>query len=89
MANPDWPINVNDAYTFGMKGATITPSATTDLAVIAKSVVMLSAGNLSIIPLGSSSSAATLDFVGLAAGQVVPYRVRRVTACSGTCASVD
>ncbi len=72
---------------FGRRGSVITPGAT-DLGTIAKTVVMLSAGDITIVPDGNDN-ANTLAFVGLSAGQVVPYQVRRVTACTGTCASVD
>lgn len=36
-----------------------------------------------------STQANTLAFVDLPAGYIIPYRVRRVTACTGTCATID
>lgn len=72
---------------FGRRGSVITPGAT-DFNTIAKSVVMLSAGDITVVPEGNASTD-TLTFVGLAAGQLVPFHVRRVTACTGTCASID
>jgi|GEM_PF-2281722 len=87
MALPEWNVGGNASDSFGPKGRVITPGAA-DLDPIAKSVVMLSAGDITIVPLGNDN-AATLAFVGLPAGYVVPYRVRRVTACTGTCATID
>ena len=72
---------------FGRRGAVITPGSS-DLADIAKTVVMLTAGGITFIPAGNADSD-TLEFEDLPAGYLVPYQVRRVTACTGTCASVD
>lgn len=87
MAGPDWNTGANTATSFGRKGRTITPG-NDDLDPIAKSVVMLSAGDITIVPDGNDN-AATLVFAGLAAGQIIPFVVRRVTACTGTCATID
>lgn len=83
----DWNMGANTASSFGLKGRTITPGAS-DLNPIAKSVVMLTDGDLTIIPPGNAD-AAPLVFVGLPAGYIVPFVVRRVTACTGTCAAID
>lgn len=83
----EWNQTANRADSFGPKGRVITPGSS-DLDPIAKSVVMLSDGDITIIPTGNDN-ADTLAFVGLPAGYIIPYRVRRVTACTGTCATID
>lgn len=83
----EWNSTANGADSFGPKGRVITPGAT-DLSPVAKSVVMLSAGDITILPTGNEN-ADTLAFVDLPAGYIIPYRVRRVTACTGTCATID
>lgn len=87
MASTDWNPTANRADSFGFKGRTITPGAT-DLDPIAKAVVMLSEGDITVVPVNNTNGA-TLAFAGLPAGYVVPFFVRRVTACSGTCATID
>lgn len=87
MASPEWNQTANGSDSFGRKGRVVTPAAA-DLDPIAKSIVMLSAGDLTIVPDGNLT-ATTLAFAGLPAGYIVPYRVRRVTACTGLCATID
>ena len=87
MASPEWNQTGASALSFGRKGAAITPGAA-DLDPIAKGVVMLAAGDITIVPEGNSN-ASTISFTGLAAGAIIPYVVRRVTACSSSCASID
>lgn len=87
MADPTWNQGANTASSFGRKGTTITPGAS-DLDPIAKSVVMLSDGDITVVP-ADNANATTLAFVGLPAGYIIPFVVRRVTACTGTCASID
>lgn len=87
MANPEWNQTANSSDSFGRKGRTITPGAS-DLDPIAKSVVMLTAGDITVIPQGNADGD-TLVFAGLSAGYVIPFVVRRVTACTGTCATID
>lgn len=87
MASPEWTQSGNGSDSFGPKGRVITPGAT-DLDPIAKSVVMLSSGDITIVPDGNANGT-TLAFTGLSAGYIIPYRVRRVTACTGTCATID
>ena len=71
----------------GTSGRIITPGAT-DLDPVAKAIVTLTAGNVTIVPV-SNDNADTLAFVGLPAGWVSPYRVRRVTAATATIATID
>lgn len=87
MANPDWNEGANTASTFGRKGRVVTPAAA-DLDPIAKAVVMLAAGDITIVPRDNASGAA-ITFAGVPAGFIPPYQVRRVTACTSSCATID
>ena len=71
----------------GRKGASITPGAT-DLDPIPKAIVCLSAGDVTIVPV-DNANATTLTFSGCSVGFIPPYRVRRVTAATGTWATVS
>lgn len=83
MANPY--VDYNPApSSFGTIGAIVTPG-NTDLEPIAKAVICLTAGNITIVPVGNSNEV-TLSFVGVPAGFVPPYQVKRVV--SGTTATV-
>lgn len=82
-----WNRTANTANSFGASSRIITPG-NTDLDPVAKSVVMLAPGNITIVPEGNANSD-TLTFTGLGAGQLVPFIVRRVTACSSSCATID
>lgn len=70
----------------GTKGAVITPSDS-DIDPVPKCVVCLTSGNLTVVPLNNADGD-TLQFVGVAAGFMPPFRVRRVTAATATVASV-
>lgn len=59
--------------------AAVTPNDSTDLTVNARGLYVGGAGNLVVLMAGESSDAATVTFVGVAAGTVLPIRVRRVT----------
>lgn len=87
MASPEWNGQARTALSFGTKGAAIIPGAT-DLDPIAKAVVMTATGDITIVPAGNLPSA-TITFTACPVGFMPPYQVRRVTACTGTCASVD
>lgn len=79
--------SIQSVMSLGRSARIITPGAT-DLNPIAKSVVLLTGGNVSIVPvLGSDST--PLDFVGLTAGYVFPFQVRRVTASTAVVAAID
>lgn len=75
------------ASSFGRKARIVTPGAT-DLDPVAKAVVCLTAGNITIVPLGNADGV-TITFTGVPAGFVPPYVVRRVTAATATVATVD
>lgn len=87
MNSPSWNANANTASSLGHKGRIVTPG-TGELSPVAKSIVMLSAGDITIQPLDNAETD-QLAFVGLPAGAVIPFLVRRVTACTGTCATID
>lgn len=87
MASPDWNIGANRSDGFGQKGRLVTPAAT-DLDPIAKSVVMLATGNITVLPINNAVTD-LITFTGVPAGFVVPYFIRRVTACSSSCATID
>lgn len=87
MASPEWLRSGQGQDSFGFRGRNVSP-ADTDLAPIAKSVVMLEAGDITVVPAENANSA-TIAFSGLPAGYIIPFRVRRVTACTGTCATID
>jgi hypothetical protein len=72
---------------FGKVGAVITPSAS-DLTDIPKGVVLLTAGNVTVVPVANDNADA-LAFVGLPAGYIIPFRVRRVTAATATVATIE
>ena len=73
--------------TLGTSGRIVTPGAS-DLDPVAKAIVALTAGDVTIIPVGNANDK-PLAFVGVFAGWVSPYRVRRVTAATATIATID
>lgn len=75
------------AITNGTFGRIIPPSAN-DLDPIAKSIVTLAAGDVTILPVGNADID-TLSFVGVPAGWTAPFRVRRVTAATVAVATVE
>lgn len=77
---------LSSSMSFGRKGSVIVPNDASDLPTYAKAIVVLSPGDVAIIPV-ENADGATLTFTGLAAGQIVPFQVRRVLA-TGTTASV-
>jgi hypothetical protein len=86
MADPYASVTTS-ANGFGTVGKVITPGAA-DLDPIAKAVICLTAGNITIVPVGNANTD-TLAFVGVPAGFIPQYRVRRVTAATATVASID
>lgn len=85
MATDPW-VYADKIDAFGRVGASITPAAT-DLDPIPKAIVCLAAGDVTIVPV-DNANAATLSFTGCQVGFIPPYRVRRVTAATGTWATV-
>lgn len=70
--------------TLARVGRVVTPSNTTDLDPYAKGVVCLTEGNISILPI-MNADGATIDFVGVPAGYIPPFQVRRVMSTGTTC----
>lgn len=75
-----------DATSFGTGGAAITPGAS-DLPLDTKAIVCTATGNVTIVP-WNNADAATLTFTGCPVGFMPPYRVRRVTAATGSWATI-
>lgn len=73
--------------TLGRKSRVITPAAT-DLPGATKAVVLLTAGNVTVVPVGNAD-ADGIAFVGVPAGFVPPFMVRRVTAATATVATIE
>ncbi len=71
----------------GTTSRPVTPGAE-DIDPIPKGVVCLTSGDLTVVPLGNAD-AVTLSFVGVPAGYVPPFRVRRVTAATATVATIE
>lgn len=76
-----------DLQSLGRRGSVITPGAS-DLANVAKGLVVLVSGDATIIPV-DNADAGTLSFTGLSAGTIIPYQVRRVTAATATLATIE
>lgn len=87
MASPEWNQGGASSSSFGAKARVITPGSA-DLDPIAKAVVMLAEGDITIVPVGNANGV-TIQFTGVPAGFIPPYQVRRVTACTSSCATVD
>lgn len=70
---------------FGSSSQLVTPSNTVDLSPApVKAVVCLTAGNIAVVPVNNADSV-PLAFVGVSAGFVPPFSVRRVMATGTTC----
>ncbi|ANL02688.1 hypothetical protein [Rhizobium phage RHEph18] len=87
MASPEWNQTGATASSYGRKGRTLAASGS-DIDPIAKAIVMLATGDITVIPAGNLD-AGTIAFTGLPAGYIIPFVVRRVTACSSSFASID
>lgn len=83
-----FPVTSITRSSFGTDARVLTASAS-DLDPPAKSVVLLTAGDITIVPL--RAGAPSLPFVGLPAGYIIPFVVRQVTALANgaTCAAID
>ena len=78
---------IDSPSALGRSGAIITPGAT-DLDPLPKAVVLLTAGNVTVVPDGNANGT-MLAFVDLPAGYIIPFRVRRVTAATATVATIE
>jgi hypothetical protein len=85
-ANSDpWRTERPTLNSIGRRAVTVVPSDSSDLAAYGR-VVLLTAGNVNVLPVDNADSD-TEPFVGLPAGYVIPFLVRRVLA-TGTNATV-
>jgi hypothetical protein len=75
---------------FGRSSRDVTPADGSDNVEPYARVVCLTTGNISVIPV-KNADAVTIDFVGVPAGYVVPFYVRRVlsTGTTATVATID
>lgn len=85
MADP-WKGMGGDLLSNGRKLAAITPGSS-DLPTVAKSLIVLAAGNATIIP-ADNGDLETFSFTGLTAGHEIKIVTRRVTAATATLAAV-
>lgn len=79
--------NMSTPNSFGRKGALVTPAAA-DLAGNVKGVVCITSGNITVVPQGNAD-ADVIAFVGVSAGFVPPFMVRRVTAATATVWTIE
>jgi hypothetical protein len=72
-------------------GADAAKSDTVDLNPYAKSIILLTAGTLKILPAGNDDAKPIAWTESLPAGWICPYRVRRVfaTGTAATFATID
>lgn len=70
-----------DPTTLGRKAVAITPSGT-DLTHVAKTVVALDGGDITLLPV-DNADADLVTFTGVSPGWSAPFQVRRVTAATG------
>jgi hypothetical protein len=62
----------------------VTPSDSTDLAVVSRALYVGSGGNVAVV----MASGAAVTFVGLATGSILPVRVSRVKSTATTASSI-
>ena len=71
----------------GRRGVPVTPAASDLPGGVAKAVVMLQDGDVTVVP-ADNADEGTIAFLGVSAGFLPPFQVRRVTACSSSCVAV-
>ncbi|WP_131798283.1 hypothetical protein [Devosia elaeis] len=84
MADP-YKSAAKPTWTFGRSGQIISASSS-DLASVAKAIVCISEGDVTIVPPESDTP---IPFVGCPVGFIPPYQVRRVTHLTGQWATVE
>lgn len=75
------------ATTFGSRMEAVTPGANDLPGGIAKAVVLLEAGDITVVP-ATNGDSDEFEFVDVPAGFTPPCRVRRVTAASAPVAAI-
>lgn len=90
-AHSENPAQQSGVDSFGQSGRPVTTSDTVDLSPYAKSLVVLAAGTLKILPAKNADAAPIAYTDSLPAGTIIPYRVRRVfaTGTTATVATID
>lgn len=83
MIDDPWK-NTGDLTSQVRKLKPITPAAV-DFARVARVVVILSAGDVTLIPVGNADGE-TFTFTGLPSGTFLPILTRRITAATATVA---
>ncbi len=88
MSSTAFPISGSSRSTLGTSARAVVASAD-PIDPPAKAIVLLTAGDITIMP--DSDGAPLLAFVGVPAGFIPPYAVRKVTALGSgaTAATVD
>lgn len=71
----------------GTKSRVLTPG-NSDIDPFPKGVICLAAGDITVLPIGNAD-VDTLAFVGVPAGFVPPFRVRRLTAATAAVATIE
>jgi hypothetical protein len=87
MADDPYASVASGPESFGLTSRPLTPG-TDDIDPIPKGVVLLEAGDITVVPAGNGD-AGTVSFVGVPAGFVPPFRVRRVTAASAAVVTIE
>jgi hypothetical protein len=87
MATDPYAYFAKTPASFGTKSRPITPGST-DIDPIPKGVSCLTAGNITVVPMGNDD-AVTVAYVDVPAGFVPPFRVRRVTAATATVYTIE
>jgi hypothetical protein len=73
--------------THGQRGVIVTPGASDLPGGPAKGIVLLTPGNVTVVPIDNADGA-PLAFFDLPSGYVIPFRVRRVTAATASVAAI-
>lgn len=66
----------------------VTPNNDTDLTTNTRGLYVGGAGNLVVVMASEANAATTVTFTGVAAGTVLPIRVRRVKSTNTTATSI-
>lgn len=73
--------------TAGRTGVVVTPAAADLPGGVAKTIVMLAEGNVTLVP-ADNDNADAIAFTGVPAGWFAPFQVRRVTAATAGVAAI-
>lgn len=82
-----WARRLTQHVQYGSKSREITPS-TDNLDPAIRYVVLAEAGDITVVPLGNDD-ADEVAFVGVQAGFVPPFSIRKVTEATGLVYSIE